>query len=1013
MKKKLSQIISFWIFITLVAHQIKAAGKPRLDIEEVIIEASVPALTGGLKDTFSILETQSAMALITESLHRIDIRAPQYLPVPDEPLMEAQHGCLMPFLRFGSGSGRYMVKAARAWESMLWQEVIDNLTPVIKHRDDLAEKPAALYFAARSQHYLQNSSAAIETYTQLIEDYPQNPYCEFALYSLGWLYFESEQHAHAFEVIDRLSKQYPVSPLSPFIRYLQAALFNKQGNYKEALRHLEAIVVGYPLFDRMDDIQFWIAENTYLLDRFDAAINNYSFYLSNYPDGGKRPEAYYGRAFSYLEQHRYTESLEDFAALITNHPENPLAGNGGFHAGKLAVFLNEIDRATKFFQQAILSYQIDSPQKIEAEAWIDYAGKRFEAAARGFLKAAKAFPEKDSYTGTIDSKHAEMLYFEAISYLRNKNYKTAIEKLESLASTDSLIWAVPAKANAGIAWMMLDRFETAFQRMQEAFLNQENLHGKGLYSLYFAEILFRVNRYAESIELFEDLLQKEEMAAYKDEILRGIAWNYYAQQDWEKAAEWFYRLMRDYPNSAFHPEALLRQAECLFNNGDYERSKLAFKELINEYPLHPEAFEARLLNARADWIKGRYEEGMQEMREALRFAPDATHRQRVRMIIGDFLQDRENYEDAIEEFRQAYLEDIHGVGAPAALIKQADNYYNLQADNRAEELYRRIIQEFPDSDFANLAQYSIGLIYFRQNRLEQYLEECFSLSQTHPGTRQSALALNGAASILIEQNRFDEAINVLIELKNHYQKHVDIELVRFRLGQTLKRSGNVTEAEKEFRELIDISPTGRYAADALIEIADAADTQDKRLKALDLYRTIMQKFTFHPRRLEVISKAALLCAELKRWDEAVSLWNQYIDEVGESPEAFVGRLELGRTLLDSHDLEQAQNHIERAMQSTQREIIAESHYLLSKIAENQGDKEEALKGYLKIGYVYPDQRKTVFEAQLRAVLIMHELGRTAQAASLLDKVSANADMDEQRRRLSDVRHQIGLTGGPR
>ena len=87
--------------------------------------------------------------------------------------------------------------------------------------------------------------------------------------------------------------------------------------------------------------------------------------------------------------------------------------------------------------------------------------------------------------------------------------------------------------------------------------------------------------------------------------------------------------------------------------------------------------------------------------------------------------------------------------------------------------------------------------------------------------------------------------------------------------------------------------------------------------------------------------------------------------------------------------------------------------MLSKIAENQGDKEEALKGYLKVGYVYPDQRKTVFEAQLRAVLIMHELGRTAQAASLLDKVSANADMDEQRRRLSDVRHQIGLTGGAR
>lgn len=1014
MKKKLFQQLWCLISITLIlltTLDLKASGKPRLDIEEVVIEASVPALTGAHKDMFSILETQSAVTLITETLHRMDIDAPHFLPAPGEPFMEAQHGCLAPFLRLGRGTGRCMAKAARAWEAMLWQDVIDNLAPIVNHRENLAEKPAALFFTARSQHYLQNVTAAIESYTQLIEDYPENSYCEFALYSLGWLYFENNELEKALKVIESLSQRFPASPLAPYIRYFQSAVYNKQQNYKEALRDLEAIIVGYPLFDKMDDVLFWTAENNYFLHRFDAAINNYSFYLSNYPNGDKRAEAYYGRAFSYLEQHQYIESLEDFSALIENYPEHPLAGNGGFHAGKLAIFLNDTDRATAFFQKAVLSYRIDSPEKIEAEAWIDYAGKRFEASAKGFLKAASAFPAKDTFSGTIDSNRAEMLYFEAVSYMRNKNYSVAAEKFDSLASSDSTLWKVPALANAGIAWMKLDRFEIALQRMQGAFSEPEKLLGRGLYSLYYAEILFRMNRYNESIELFQSLLQKEEMTSYGDEILRGIAWNYYAQHNWENAADWFYRLVRDFPESAFHPEALLRRAECLFNRGGYEQSKLVFKELINEYPLHPEAFEARLLNARADWIRGKHEEGMIEMRETLRFAPDAAHRQRVRMIMGDFLQNQEKYAEAIEEFRQAYLEDIHGAGAPAALIRQADNLYNLQKDDEAEELYRRIIREFPDSDFANLAQYSIGLIFFRQNRLDQYLKECFSLSQTHPGTRQSALALNGAASILIEQSRFEEATDVLMELKNHYRKHIDVELVRFRLGQTLKRSGKINEAEQEFQGLVEFSPTGRYAADAMIEIAEIAEKQNKHLKALELYRIIMQKFTFHPRRLEVISRAASLCFELKRWDEAERMWRQYIEELGESPDVYAGYLELGRALLSSGDLEEARINVERAMGSTQREIIAESNYLLCKIIENQGDKEEALKGYLKISYVYLDQRKTVFEAQLRAVLLMHEMGRTVQAQNLLDKISALADTDEQRKRLSDLRHQVGSTGG--
>ena len=118
------------------------------------------------------------------------------------------------------------------------------------------------------------------------------------------------------------------------------------------------------------------------------------------------------------------------------------------------------------------------------------------------------------------------------------------------------------------------------------------------------------------------------------------------------------------------------------------------------------------------------------------------HRQKVRLTLGELFQEQGRYQEAVEEFRQAFLEDANGPGAADALIKQADNLYNQGLYENSAVIYRQVTKDFPDSDLAGLAQYSIGLIYFRQDRLDDYLKECQTMARIHPGTRQSALALN-------------------------------------------------------------------------------------------------------------------------------------------------------------------------------------------------------------------------------------------------------------------------------
>ena len=100
----------------------------------------------------------------------------------------------------------------------------------------------------------------------------------------------------------------------------------------------------------------------------------------------------------------------------------------------------------------------------------------------------------------------------------------------------SIKWTAAAQANAGIAWMKLNRPGNRLlsgSRKRSPVRNP--LQGQSLYTLFTAEILYRFKRFDESIALFRDLESKADATDIQEEVIRGIAWNYYARQDWAQA----------------------------------------------------------------------------------------------------------------------------------------------------------------------------------------------------------------------------------------------------------------------------------------------------------------------------------------------------------------------------------------------------------------------------------------------------------------------------------------------
>lgn len=985
-----------------------AAEKPELEISEVVIEASAPALTGGRKDPVTILETQASTLFISDTVQRLGADAPSLLPAPDEPVMEPSGGCLAPFLGLGGSVKSRMMKAAEAWEDMRWQAVVDALTPVATREDDIPEKPEAYYFIGRSKHYLGDVPGAANAYEQLRFKYPDHPLCEHALYALSWIYLESGNPEKALEILDAFEEKFPGSGLMPYARYLGAAIMNRQHRYREALEYLEGIIAGYPLFDHLPEVQFWIAENQYFIGEYESAERNYDLYLRNYPEGDNRVEALYGRAFSRLEQRDYSAAMSDFKTLLDTRGDHPLSADAAFQAGKLAVFLKQEDTASAYFMKAIERSRGTSARTLEARGWLDYETEKFTAAAELFDQAAGQYA---AAAGETDPRRSEMRFLAALSYFRAGEYQRAAERFEVLAEDTDNEFTPAALANAGVAWLKLRQLDRALQRLQEALNHPKPLRGRSLYMLYTAEVLFRLKRFDASIALFKAMEEMDDYETYAMEILRGLAWNCYGKEDWAAAAGYFSRVAQQFPDGDHHAEALLRKAECLFNQGEYDRAKIGFNALIAEYPLHPEAFEARLLNARADWIRGEFDRGMAALTEALRFAPDGDARQRVRLTIGELLQEQERYEDAIEQFRQAYLESPDGPNAPASLLKQADNLYNLGRYEDSAEVYRTITRQFADTKEAGEAQYSIGLTYFQRERLDEYLEECRQVAIRHPGSRQSALALQGAAAILVEQGRYSEAVDIQRTLLADYSAFVDSQLLRFRLGETLVAAGQYDAAEDVLKTLFESAPRGRHGADAALTLAEIALVRGNPSAASEWYDRVLNLSDYHPRRGEALRKAAELMTQRGRYDDAERLWKTFIREHPDSADRYEAHLALARIMIRYDRLDDASEHVATAVESGDRSVIAEGRLLSSIILEKQNDIDESLKSYLKINYLYPDRVDVVIESLVRAAAILETRGNHDQSRRMLEKAEQKADTGARKERLRTLKRELGLSGG--
>lgn len=182
------------------------------------------------------------------------------------------------------------------------------------------------------------------------------------------------------------------------------------------------------------------------------------------------------------------------------------------------------------------------------------------------------------------------------------------------------------------------------------------------------------------------------------------------------------------------PEELLQYADNVYNNGDYESAFLAYGLIYEQYPTSREYVDAAVGLSRCYAQFEDYEKGFDIIYNLLKENMVPSKVPKIYNVIAEFYErsagisaqltgeGTTDYKTAIEYFRKA-------IDYPNSEDKQAKSYAQYKVGTLFERLndleqalksYQKTTEEYPDQQWAALAQEKTGIVQSKMQRLKAY-----------------------------------------------------------------------------------------------------------------------------------------------------------------------------------------------------------------------------------------------------------------------------------------------------
>lgn len=556
------------------------------------------------------------------------------------------------------------------------------------------------------------------------------------------------------------------------------------------------------------------------------------------------------------------------------------------------------------------------------------------------------------------------------------------------------------------------------------FLRQFPQSNRRLTMTYLlGRIYFLQAKYRKSRETFLNLINDKSVDTVGQ--MNGLFWlaESSAQLNrWEEAKAYYTEFVGKASESPFLEKSLFALGVIALKEKALTEAEEYFKKGLMEFPNGRYRFQQKYYLGLIDGRSKNYHRAVQLLGEAISPHSDLPLSLR-RDALFELAENRlrlGQYQLALPlylEFYSTYPDDHR---APSALYGAGWCQLNTGQRGAALESFREVMERFPKSGPNHYALYRIGEIHLERKNYEKAREAFRQLVDGFPDSEMLAPALVNLGWSLLNLGSFDEMTRVAHRLLNLPSGRIEKTLPQLLLGEAHFLKGEYKEALPYFFNLLN-TPSQRENAlnkisrcyfhngeykDAItnVEILSLEYPDSKNLaeslylrgqaafrlgdteKAIASFSEILEKNRNDSWTVAAQYELGKIYYERKDLRKAKKLFSRIVRDAPNSSTADLASYYLGIMYFKEENSPRALLYLDRALESPNEAIKAESHYRIGEIFFRKKAYDLALSHFQIIVETLADQNGWVELAFFEIGNIHHAQGESAEAQKAFQKV---------------------------
>ncbi len=672
-----------------------------------------------------------------------------------------------------------------------------------------------------------------------LADFPRHAKADLARYRLANALFELGDRPAAREVYAQLERR-------PEFEFRAEVLFRlgqcelALGSAAQAISAFER-VRALPSHYLAPAAEFFLAEARFAAGEFELADEGYARVLASSAAREYEREARYGQCWCAFRLARHEQALERIAQYLGRHAQHESAAELRYLAGEVQLAAQRPREALQAF--AAVPAGPFAARALRGRAFASSALGDHAAAARSFAELERSAPQGEFAAEAAlqhgiqkllagDARGAASVLAQRANDAESR-YWLARARHEGGDSTGALAVLDQASATRP-AGELLERLSvlrgdvlSALGRADEA--TEAYSAARNDYALHAAAITaFNAGKLEDAARTARGLLAQFPQSSFAASMRLVCGEEAFARKDYAAASREFDAAASDERSpQASRARASLRGAWCALLAGDAQAALERAQRTSATFTDVSEAQEALIVAARAADEVGRSETAIAAWSEYLRVQPRGAHA--ADALAGLMRVDRERAAQWSARLAQEFPDSPAVVGA---LFELAEREANDGRTARAVELYREVLQRWPEHSRAGEARYSLAWRLFESGDFAGATRELERLAQA--GGLDVALASSAAELAVWAASRAGERAGALAAYQRFRRLGGEPRklLGAARLaGAALVDAGRTQEARALFDELLSSTRGDRAVqAEVLLESAwialDAADVDE-------------------------------------------------------------------------------------------------------------------------------------------------------------------------------------------